>query len=888
MPMTQPMCPLCGQPMDNAAEVPTGSARSVAQELALTQSQLLAYAQDLARAYATQKHMAQYVPGELRDRITQGNAQVAGERRYVTVLFADLVNFTNLASRMDTEEVFTLMNACFRRLVSHVFKYGGVIDKFLGDGIMAIFGAPVAHEDDPERAVQAALDMEMEIQVFSREMQPYLGMPLDLHIGINCGDVIAGTVGVDEQLSYTVMGETVNLAFRLQELAEPGTILVGEAVQQQTEHLFNYRSLGEFQVKGIDGLVPVFSVQSRQETRVAGQLTGDVHLLPWAGRQSEMAVLNDLSGQLTAGTGGVVVVTGEPGLGKTRLAREWLNSLAPSAATILTRTAHMFHRRTSYSLWRGIIKNGPPGAIPTESAAPSDQAGWAIPLPDAVAQLAHNQPIPTETTGRDEDARMQTVQAMRDLLAAQAKQSPLVLVVDNWQWVDGVSRQLMLSLLPLADEHPILFCILSRTTEESSQDILRQIEGPIPRNHDQIDLAPLRQEDCEALLASLIDPDSMPSRAQSAILDWAQGNPFFLKELVLLMIAEGIVELSEDRWRVVDPERLTSLRIPPTLRGLAMANLDRLPDELQEVMNYAAVIGSVFSLRLLQAVVDRERKVSQLRDRLQELIRDGIVEETAWNNDTFAFRHTIVQESISDRLLSDRRMTLHRLVADEMEMLPDRDTVEGVGLIAYHFVEAGVPTKAIPYLIRAGQHAAGHAAHNLAAEHFLVALDVLDDAPRYETERPGLETAVANVYMQSGQHDEAIVHYQRALETTGDLEQSMDLHQLLSRAYAAQDNLADAWKQIEWALELLAEGDIPATSPTRGRVYADCAQIEWRLGKESRAELWAREAMIILEGTGDLTSLTSSCETLSRVYAGLDQHDLARYYAARATQSLAG
>jgi len=262
------VCPHCGQPCGNGSRPPDSSSADLVQELARIQAQLITYAQDLARAYAVQKHMAQYLPIGLRSRISQGAGRVAGERRYVTVLFADMVDFTCLASRLDPEEVFSLVNACFRRLVSHVFKYEGTLDKFIGDGLMALFGALIAHEDDPDRAVRTALDMQAEMKVISREMQPRLGVPLEIRIGLSSGEAIAGSIGVDEQLSYTVIGETVNLACRLQELAGPGDIVVSESVYQQTEHLFEYQPLGDFNVKGIVTPVPVFSVRGRREPQI--------------------------------------------------------------------------------------------------------------------------------------------------------------------------------------------------------------------------------------------------------------------------------------------------------------------------------------------------------------------------------------------------------------------------------------------------------------------------------------------------------------------------------------------------------------------------------------------------------------------------------------------
>jgi adenylate cyclase len=889
------VCPHCGQPQNDGSGSPAQASPGLAQELEKTRTQLITYAHDLAKAYAAQKHMAQYLPSGLRNRISQGDEGVAGERRYVTVLFADLVNFTRLAVHMDAEEVFSLMNACFQRLVAHVLRYEGVIDKFIGDGLMALFGAPVAHEDDPERAVRAALDMQAEMEIFSREMQSRLESPLQLHIGINSGEVIAGSIGVEEQLTYTVMGEAINLAFRLQQLAEPGSVFVGESVYRQTKHLFDYQYLGDYKVKGFEVSLPVFSVRDEQETPALTQPTGDVSL-PWMGRDQELARLTELSRRLARGEGGVATVLGEAGLGKTRLVREWLAALPSDAVTVWWGTAQMFQQRISYSLCRNLLRQAlylrPGGVSPPEVAIRQALLAQLGDLTPFILALVHNQTPESETHLTPENARSQTFQAVRDLLVAGAKRGPLILVLDNWQWADDLSRELLLASLSLADEHPILFCILSRSGIGIVEDPTQEIEAQVAHSCQRIELEPLRLSDSWELLSSLIVAENLTDEARAAFfgrVQQAQGNPLSLKELLQILIAEKIIEPGSTsstgkgpRWRVVRPEGLASLRIPPTLGGLAQANLDRLPLELQEILDYAAVIGPTFSLGLLQAVVAREREISALPARLQELVARGIIESIMDGSRTFAFRHTIVQETIYNGLLSHRRRALHRLVADELEILPESDTDASVEVMSYHFHQAGVPAKAVPYLIRAGRRAQNRAAHKVAIEHYLAALAVLDNASRYEGERLGLEMALGDAYCHLGQYDEAATHYGSALNLSTQPDKRANIYRLLGSTYAAKGDWKRARRGLERALECLAEGGVAVNSVIRGQVYADCAQVEWRLGDHQQAEFWAREAIVILEGTPVQDTLAVCYEMLSRTYADLGRESLADQYATQA------
>jgi adenylate cyclase len=872
------VCPHCGQPPSNGDSPSDPSAAELTQELAHVRAQLIAYAKDLARAYVVQRHMAQYVPSGLRSRISQGASHVAGERRYVTVLFADIVDFTRLASHLDPEEVFSLVNTCFQRLVSHIFKYEGTLDKFIGDGMMALFGAPVAHEDDPDRAVWAALDMQAEMKVIGIEMQPKLGVPLEIRIGLNSGEAIAGSIGVDEQLSYTVMGETVNLAWRLHELAEPGGIVVTEALYRRTEHSFEYEPLGDFSVKGIEAPVSVFSVLGRREPQILRQPAGDIRL-PLTGRDAETAQLADMGRRLVEGQGGVVAVSGEAGLGKTRLVNEWLSGLPPGKVTVWAGAAHMYQRRIGYSLWRDLLRQAlklRTGDLPpTEIAARQALLAQIGDLNSFILALVHNRAPESASHLKPENAPSGTLQAVRALVAAQAQRGPLLLVVDNWQWADDLSRELLLSLLPLADQYPILFCILSRPASEPTYDPLQEIKAHCR----QIELLPLWLADSWKLLSSLIITDNLPDEAPSIILARTQGNPFYLQELVRLMIGEGILRPDGDRWQFVQPERLASLRTPPTLNGLARANLDRLPSELQEILNYAAVIGPTFSIGLLQAVIAHEREVNALPDRLQRLAVYGIIKPITSDGHTFAFQHTMVQETVYSGLLSHRRQALHRLVADELEILPENDSNASIELLAHHFIQAGVPARAVPYLIRAGRRAQSRFANKSAIEYYLAALSALDYAPRYERERADLEVALGDTYARLGQYDEATTHYQRALRSSEDSELRADILRRMGDISASQSDWGQAWEQLEQALECLADGSVAATSVVRGEVYADCANVEWRLGDAIRAELWAREAIAILEVAPEPSGLAACYETLSGIYADLGQGELASQYA---------
>jgi adenylate cyclase len=852
------------------------------------QQQLMAYAHDLAAAYAAQKRMAQYLPSDLRDRITAGSKGPVGERRQVTVLFVDLVNFTKISSQMEVEGVFELINSSFRRLVSHIFKHGGMVDKFLGDGIMAVFGATETREDDAFRAVQAALDMSADIREFSQERLPILGVPIQLHIGINSGQVIAGSVGVDEQLSFTVLGTPVNVAFRLQELAEPGAILVSQNVYEQTKQLFDYRYLGEFDLKGIQEPVHVYHAQHRPQVEETSLLAG-IKTVPFVGRKLEMNTLNRLSQNLAQGDGATLVVTGDHGSGKTRLIREWLIGLQNTRVTVWTGESDQLRHHISYSMWRGMSEKvfpaSPGDKLLFESSNSTVWANWGGALPPAAVVLAqlYNQPTAKSPT----ESRAQAFTAIREKIVTWAARAPIVIVVDEWQWVDTISRQLLASLAPLTDRYPVLLCVIAGETEPEDEwhSFLRSQAG---EGYERMHVEPLSHGAVAELLKQAVNPDQLAPEVVTALLEQTDGNPLSLVLSLRGLSARYSISARKNREQAMLRASLdlSAIGLSGDVDTIVKTTVDGLPNYLREIADYAAVLGFKFTGRLLHAIIALERPAKDLSDSIAKLSEHGIIEPMVMDNDTFVFRHSKIQEVLYNNLPPNRIKVLHQAIGTHLADLARKGKSVDVELVAYHFLRAGLPPASVPFLVQAAKRSQRQAANQLSVTYHLAALAALDHAHVYQSERLGLEISLANTYMHSHEYDKAVVHYQAAMALCRQDKKLVEIHQLLGRAFAEQGNLTKAWEQMERALELLSHAALPVHSLTRGRVYADCAHLQWRLGNESQADLWAREALAILEGTQEHYGLSISYQTLSHVYAKLGQHSLAAHYAAKATGSL--
>ncbi len=534
-----------------------------------------------------------------------------GERRPVTILFADLSGFTAMLERMDPEDARGLINRCFDHLVPVVEKYGGVVDKFIGDEVMALFGAPVAHEDDSARALWAALEMMESLAAFNARE----GTAMQLHIGVNTGLVVAGEVGSSGRRAYTVMGAAVNLAARLEEASAAGQILVGPAIYRLTAPLFEFEPLGPISLQGRAEPLPVYRLLG--PAAQPGALRGLAGLTsPLVGREAELAGLLAASRALSQGQGGVVVITGEPGLGKSRLVREW-RAAAPRVppATRWAEGRCLSHsRRMAYHLLADLLRSLL--ALPGGADEPETRMALEALCRDLFAgdflevypYLGHLLALylTGEAYERVHPLDPQALSglylsAVRRLLRSWAKVSPLVLVCEDVHWADPSSVELLLRLLPLVRGTPLLFCFVSRPDQDVTGWRLVTAAREQGVVLTEVSLQPLSEADGRQLVANLLRVEALPEQVRRLILERAGGNPFFLEEIIRTLIDREVIVLEGEGW--VCRQEVGQVVIPETLQSLLLARIDRLPEEVQRTLRIAAVIGRRFPLRVLETVL---------------------------------------------------------------------------------------------------------------------------------------------------------------------------------------------------------------------------------------------------------------------------------------------
>jgi class 3 adenylate cyclase len=550
-------------------------------------------------------------------------ARITGERKPVTALFADVVGSTTLAEHMDPEDWTAMINQAFDLMSRAVFRYEGTIAQLQGDAMLAFFGAPVAHEDDPERAILAALDMLVATEEFASQLKSTHGIDFRIRAGINSGPVLVGNVGSDLRYEYTALGDAVNVAARMQTAAQPGTIVITEMTRRLTGDNFELEDLGGLDVKGKAEPVHAFRVIGRKAAPARRRGLDSVGLdSPMVGREQPLRQLTDLLDIVVAGRGRVAFVVGEPGIGKSRLLAE-LRQVAQDPGQGRTPFRWIegrcvsYGRNLPYHLLIDLMRStlGIPFAADDEQARAALDQGVAGVLSDDPAEaadtatyLAHmfGLPLRPHEQGRAElppDVMQgRYTAATHRLLRGLAAKSPLVLVCEDIHWADPASIEVVRQVMPLSAQLPILFIgALRAETDAPGWALIGQARELFGDALTEIRLDPLTEAESRTLIANLLEIESLPDSVRDLIMARAEGNPFFVEEVVRMLIGGGVIVSEGDRW--IATGEIGGVEIPESLHGLLLARIDQLPDSAKRSLRIAAVIGRQFPVRVLERVV---------------------------------------------------------------------------------------------------------------------------------------------------------------------------------------------------------------------------------------------------------------------------------------------
>ena len=688
-------------------------------------------------------------------------AALEGERRHATVILADVKDSTDLFEQMGTEAWVEMMNHVFQILEAEIYRFGGKVDQFRGDGLVAFFGTTVAHEDDPERAVLAALAMQRSLEAYAAELAERRGIELSLRVGVNTGEVIVASIGERSQHSEdTAMGGAVALAARMEAAAEPGTVLVSENTYHLVQSEFEWQSLGRISVKGISQPVAVYRPLSpRSGARRSLRLETYGLSLFMVGRDEESQALKRCIQDLRAGQGGIVMLTGDEGMGKSHLVaqvrQQDMRDLALQAKmrgsndpadffptlTWLQGRCRSYEQSRPYSMWVDLlqawlgIREGEPKVAGCDRLRAQAVELWGDRLDEHCPYLSVFLSLPLDEASAErvkhldaEGLRQQILLTLRDWVQAMARRGPLVLVFEDVHWVDASSLGLLEYCLPLCKRGAVLWLIMSRMDRTSLiWEFQRRVESQYAQRLTCLTVGPLSQDQSVEMLDRLIGAHALPEETRALIISKAEGNPYYIEELVHSMIRNGMLARDErtGRWRVT--RAVTSLDLPDTLRGLLLASMDGLAPDERHVLQMAAVIGPVFWLNVLQELVGEEAALEQCLTSLQGarlLAERGPVPELGTE---YAFKSTMLRDAAYESLLNSLRVNYHLRVAEYLEGFFGLDTLPRYyDLLAYHYRCAGDANKELFYTVQAAEKAKGIYANDEALRHYTRALDLLD------------------------------------------------------------------------------------------------------------------------------------------------------------------
>jgi len=663
---------------------------------------------------------------------------VRDERRVVTALFADLVGSTSLGERLEPEELKLVVGEAVARIVAAVEAYGGTVKDLAGDGVLALFGAPVAHEDDPERAVRTGLRIVDDIEAFAREVSDAWGVDsLNVRVGVNSGPVVTGTIGAGKRVEFAAMGDAVNVAARLQSEASPGSVLVGQATRQIVADRFAWDGGVTLQLKGKDDPVTAFTVTgagpAARGRGDAGSATRTI------GRERELARTREAVDAVATGTGGVVFVTGEPGIGKTRMVQEL--RLAFGATTPqYGRSLWLEGRCVSYGgsipywpfrdlfrSWLGVGGDEPELRVRVALRRQVDRlfAERSDDIVPYLAALLGLTPTDAESARIDqlspEALQYRTFEVVRHTLQALAAAGPVAVVLEDLHWADATSLQLLERLIgDTEDQAMVVICTLRPERDHASWRLKEDVARALPHRFREVSLEALGGDAGRELLTALVGEGTLPPDLEDRILASAEGNPFFLEELVRSMVDAGAL-VREGRGCRFDHE--VALQVPPTVEKVILARIDRLDQRAHDAVVAASVLGRTFSLPLLHAVATGD----DVRSTLGELMRVDLVREgRRWPEPEFRFTHALIQETAYRTLVADDRRRLHGKAAVWLEQHHAGKEDEVAGLLAHHWLGAADEAKAIRYLTTAGDRARQEYALDEAIAYYRELLPLLD------------------------------------------------------------------------------------------------------------------------------------------------------------------
>jgi class 3 adenylate cyclase/tetratricopeptide (TPR) repeat protein len=678
-----------------------------------------------------------YTPEHLSEKILASRAALEGERKQVTILFADLKDSTELIRDLDPEAAQHLLDPALRHMMEAVHRYEGTVNQVLGDGIMALFGAPIAHEDHAIRACYAALAMQAAMREYTEVVRRAHGLEMRIRVGLNSGEVVVRTIGNDLHMDYSAVGQTTHLAARMEQLAMPGSIRLTAATLRLVEGLVQANPLGPVPVKGLAEPVAVFELIGASTIRRRLQAAAARGLMRFVGRGREIETLCQALDRAGAGHGQVVAVVGEAGVGKSRLAYEFVHSHRTEGWLVLESASVSYGKATPYFPIFDLIKRY--AHVEEHDDARTIRAkvtGQVLTLDDTLqetipALLSLLDALPEDSSFQKLDPpqrRQRVLDGLKRVLLRESQAQPLVLVFEDLHWIDSETQTLLDNLVESLPTARLLLLVNYRSEYQHGWGSKTY--------YTQLWLGPLPPVSVDELLQGLLGDDPSLVSLKRLLIARTEGNPFFLEESVRTLVETGVLVGEPGGYRLGKPR--DSLQVPATVQAVLAARIDRLPSEEKRLLQTAAVIGTDVFLPLLQAIA--ELPEAGLHYSLAHLQAAEFLYETRlFPEHEYTFKHALTHEVAYSSLLQERRRVLHTRIVEALEALAGDRVAEQVERLAHHALRGEVWDKALAYCRQAGNKALARSANREAVEYFEQALSAL---PRLPEQRKTIEQAI--------------------------------------------------------------------------------------------------------------------------------------------------
>jgi class 3 adenylate cyclase len=668
-----------------------------------------------------------YTPKHLAERILTSRTALEGERKQVTVLFADLKGSMELLADRDPEEARAILDPVLERMMEAVHHYEGTVNQVMGDGIMALFGAPLAHEDHAVRACYAALRMQEAVKQYAEEIRRIEGATVQIRVGLNSGEVVVRSIGSDLRMDYTAVGQTTHLAARMEQLATPGSILLAPDTLQLAEGYVQVTGLGPMSVKGLPAAVDVYELLGASTARSRLQAAAARGLTKFVGRDAELETLRRTLEQAAAGHGQIVALVGEPGVGKSRLVWEFSHSHRTQDWLVLESGSVSYGKATSYLPIIDLLKQycaieGRDDARRIRQKVLGKVLDLDTALQPAIPAFLSLLDVPVDDAAWQAldplQRRQRTLDALKRLVLRESQEQPLLLVFEDLHWIDAETQALLDSLVDSLPTTRILLLVNYRPEYEHSWHRKTYYQ--------QLRLDPLPPDSAEELLRALLGEVAELQSLKRALIERTEGNPFFVEESVRTLVESGLLVGERGAYRLTRP--FESTQVPATVQAVLAARIDRLAADDKRLLQAAAVIGKDVPYRLLQAIADLPEE--RLRQGLSRLHTAEFLYETSLFPDLeYTFKHALTHEVTYQGLLHERQRSLHARITEAIEQLSTERVAEQAERLAHHALRGELWEKAVAYLRQAGLRAMARAANREAVAHLEQALGALRRLP---------------------------------------------------------------------------------------------------------------------------------------------------------------